>query len=75
MALRLKVPVIPILIENTDHILPRGRFLPRFGHARVTFGSPLRLQGEEDPQTLANRLQEAVKSLDAGRLDTKQFAA
>jgi 1-acyl-sn-glycerol-3-phosphate acyltransferase len=75
LALRLKVPVIPIHIENTDHILPRGCFLPRLGHARVTFGSPLQVRGEEDPQALADRLQEAIKILDAGRPDTKQFAA
>jgi long-chain acyl-CoA synthetase len=75
LALRLKVPLIPIHIENTDYILPRGRALPRFGHARVTFGKPLQLRGEEDPQALAERLQEAIKLLDAGRPDTKQFAA
>ena len=75
MALRLKVPVIPIHIKNTDHILPRGRFIPRFGHARVTFGSPLQLRGEEDPQALADRLWEAIKILDVGLSDTTPFAA
>lgn len=62
LALRLKLPVIPIHIEGTDDVLPRGRFFPHLGNARVTFGRPLPPRGE-NPQPVADQLEEAVKIL------------
>ena len=62
LALRLKVPVIPIRLEGTDRILPRGRIFPHPGRARVTFGNPLQLRGES-PQPITNLLEGSVKGL------------
>ncbi|HTW57852.1 MAG TPA: lysophospholipid acyltransferase family protein [Terriglobales bacterium] len=47
-ALELGVPVVPAYIEGTHRILPKGRFLPRFGAVTVRFGEAL---APESPKT------------------------
>lgn len=41
LALSLNVPVIPTKIDGTYKILPRGRWFPRLGSIRLTFGRPI----------------------------------
>jgi len=36
-----KVPVIPVGITNTFHILPKGKLIPRFGKADLRIGKPM----------------------------------
>jgi 1-acyl-sn-glycerol-3-phosphate acyltransferase len=40
-ALELGLPVVPAYIEGTHRILPKGRYLPRFGAVTVRFGDAL----------------------------------
>ena len=62
IAARLQVPIVPVRIEGLDRILHQTWRMARPGPARVTFGEPLRLEGE-DYRDLASRVEEAVRSL------------
>jgi long-chain acyl-CoA synthetase len=46
LASRLKVPVVPIHLEGTDRVLPRGRVIPTFGATRMAFGEPILFTGK-----------------------------
>lgn len=41
MALEAKVPVIPVVMVNTDVVMPIGRSIPRVGRVGVVIGDPL----------------------------------
>ena len=62
IAARLQVPIIPVRIEGLDRILHQSWRMARPGPARVAFGEPLRLKGE-DYRGLAGRVEKAVRSL------------
>ena len=47
IAARLRVPVIPVRIEGLDRILHQSWRMAKPGPARVAFGKPLRLEGED----------------------------
>jgi 1-acyl-sn-glycerol-3-phosphate acyltransferase len=49
LALKLKVPILPVLIEGTFDALPKGKLLPRRQTIRVAFGSVLNPL-EDQPQ-------------------------
>lgn len=57
LALLSQAPVVPIYIEGSGRILPRGRVIPRPGRIRVRFGPPLHFSstegGERKSQYLA----------------------
>lgn len=62
MAARLGVPVVPVRLRDVDRVLHHTWKVPRPGRVTVTFGAPLRLQGD-DYAALARRVEEAVRSL------------
>jgi len=41
LALKAKVPVVPLGLVNTNNILPRGKFLPRLVTFEINIGKPL----------------------------------
>jgi len=59
---RLDVPVIPVRLEGLDQVLHHSARMATPGPARVAFGAPLRLQGE-DYAALAKSVEEAVREL------------
>jgi len=59
---RLDVPVIPVRLEGLDQVLHHSARMATPGPARVAFGAPLRLQGE-DYAALAKSVEEAVRKL------------
>jgi long-chain acyl-CoA synthetase len=62
MGARLGVPIVPVRLEGLEKILhPKMRW-PKRGPARVTFGAPIRLQGEDYP-ALAKQVETAVARL------------
>ena len=63
MALRLRVPVIPIHISGLDRILPPGHIWPISGRVCVKIGPPLDLSSESDYTSAARRVEAAVRSL------------
>jgi len=62
MASCLEVPIVPVRLEGLDRVLHQTWKLPRPGRARVAFGAPLRLAGENCAD-LAKRVEEAVREL------------
>jgi long-chain acyl-CoA synthetase len=62
IASRLGVPVVPIRLEGLDRILHQKAGMATPGRARVAFGPPLRLSGD-DFAGLARQVEDAVKRL------------
>ena len=63
LAIRCKVPVVPIHLQGTGRILRKGRTLPRPSRTTVTFGDPLVAAEGENARAFAIRLQTAVAAL------------
>jgi long-chain acyl-CoA synthetase len=62
IASRLDVPVVPVRLEGLDKVLHHTWRMARPGPARVAFGAPLSLSGE-DYETLAKQVEDAVRRL------------
>ena len=62
IASKLDVPVVPVRVEGLDRILHHTWKMARPGRARVAFGEPIRLNGD-DYEALAKRVEDAVRSL------------
>jgi long-chain acyl-CoA synthetase len=58
----LGIPVVPIKISGTYHLLPHEAKYPKRGTVTVTFGEPLRFQAEE-PADIVERTRQAVERL------------
>jgi 1-acyl-sn-glycerol-3-phosphate acyltransferase len=69
LALRCGVPVVPVHVEGSRHILRKGKTLPSPATVTVTFGEPLRAEaGEGDSRgeparRLAARIEHEVAAL------------
>jgi len=64
LSIEMKVPVVPVLIDGTFRILPRGRLIPRGGRIRVFIDKPLLpSQGLEKAENLRDELLEKMVSL------------
>jgi long-chain acyl-CoA synthetase len=62
IASRLGVPIVPVRLEGVDRILHPSWKFPRRGLARVFFGAPMSLKGN-DYAALAREVESAVKGL------------
>ena len=62
IAARLDVPVVPVRLEGLDRILHHSWKFPRRGRARVLFGPPMSLQGN-DYAANAAQVEDAVRRL------------
>jgi long-chain acyl-CoA synthetase len=62
IASRLDVSVVPVRLEGLDKVLHHTWRMAQPGPARVAFGSPLTLTGE-DYEALARQVEEAVRRL------------
>jgi long-chain acyl-CoA synthetase len=62
LASRLRVPVVPVRLDGLERVLHKSAKMAVPGRARVRFGAPLRLAGE-DYAGLARRIEEAVQAL------------
>src|SRR4029453_18181691 len=70
LALRVGLPVVPVHVEGTGRIFPKGVRRPRPGRTTVTFGAPLRPAEGEDSRHFAARIEAAVAALaDESRSD------
>ena len=70
LALRVGLPVVPVHVEGTGRIFPKGVRRPRPGRTTVTFGAPLRPAEGEDSRRFAARIEAAVAALaDEARTD------
>jgi long-chain acyl-CoA synthetase len=62
IAARLDLPVVPIRLDGVDRILPINARMARPGRVRVTFGAPMRLEGD-DYGALAAQVEARVRGL------------
>ena len=69
IAARLDVPVVPVRLEGLDRILHQSWKFPQRGRARVTFGAPMSLKGN-DYAAMAARVEAAVNAW-ISRLDRR----
>lgn len=63
LAIRAKVPVVPIHLEGTRRILRKGTGRITPSTTTVTFGTPLQATHGEDPRDFAARIEKAVEVL------------
>ena len=68
LACKKKIPIIPIAIDGTYEIMPRGRLIPRFGRTiRFTVTEPIMpLEGESDTE-LAQRVHDRIAKVIAAQ--------
>lgn len=70
LAIRRGCPVIPVHLEGTGEVLPKGSGRPRPSKCTVTFGLPIVAEAGEDARRLNVRLERAVAELaDEARTD------
>lgn len=62
MVKELGIPVVPIRINGTDHVLPHEASFPKQGKVTVTFGEPLHFRYEE-PTEIVEQTRNAVERL------------
>jgi 1-acyl-sn-glycerol-3-phosphate acyltransferase len=63
LALRAGVPVVPVHLEGTRRILPRGGGKLRLSTTAVTFGAPLHALPDDDARSLAARIEAEIAVL------------
>ncbi|MEK6692598.1 MAG: AMP-binding protein [Nitrospirota bacterium] len=71
----LRVPLVPVLIEGTYEVIPRGSSWPKFGKISVTFGRPvsleeidfsLRPENMDDYEWIVLKLRESIVGMKGG---------
>lgn len=60
---RTGAPVVPVYIEGTARILPKGQSWPTRSHCAVVFGAPLQIEQDEDARAFAKRIETRVGEL------------
>lgn len=63
VAKRTGVPVVPVYVDGTGRVLPKGQNWPTRVRTAVVFGSPLRIGAGEDARAFAARIERTVDSL------------
>jgi long-chain acyl-CoA synthetase len=59
---RLNVPVVPVRLEGLEKVLHTKMKFPKRGPVRITFGAPMRLEGDDYP-ALAKRVEDTVRDM------------
>ncbi|HEU5179197.1 MAG TPA: AMP-binding protein [Candidatus Polarisedimenticolia bacterium] len=62
-ARELRMPVVPVHLEGTSHVLPERVYWPRFGKTRIVIGRPVVIDARADPAETTRRLETAVREL------------
>jgi long-chain acyl-CoA synthetase len=58
------VPVVPVVLAGTDHILPPDKLVPRRrGVVQVRFGAPMRFAADTSYTTAAQQIEDALAAL------------
>jgi 1-acyl-sn-glycerol-3-phosphate acyltransferase len=63
LATRTDRAIVPLHIDGTRRIMPKGSGRPRPGPTYVTFGRPLRPEPGGDPRVLADQLERTIAAL------------
>lgn len=64
LSIEAGVPVVPVIIQGTSQILPRGRLLPRWSRINLFFGRPLQPPSQlEEAQNFSAQIRELMIDL------------
>lgn len=63
VAKRMGVPIVPIYIDGTGTVLPKGKVWPTQAQCAVVFGDPITITEEQDPRTVAKTVEARVAEL------------
>lgn len=63
LAIRRGCPVVPVHIEGTNDVLPKGKNVPKRHACTVTFGDPLIARDGEDARAFSPRIEAAIALL------------
>ncbi len=63
LAKRSQAPVIPVYLDGTANVLPKGRSWPSRGRCAVVFGDPMQIEADENPRVFAKRVEQRVNEL------------
>ena len=74
LAARTGCPVVPIHIDGTRHILPKGTNAVRRTRTTITFGTPLSPTEDEDARRFGSRIEAAVATM-ANEVTTDWWSA
>jgi 1-acyl-sn-glycerol-3-phosphate acyltransferase len=68
LAIKAKVPVVPVAITGSYAVMPKDSILPRPGRIKIRIGAPIATSGMDHKQKheLAASLQQKVAELMAG---------
>lgn len=66
LAAQTGAPVVPVYVQGTHRLLPRGKAMPRPSAVVVHFGEPLSAAPDEGARRFNERLESAVLALAAG---------
>jgi len=63
VAKRTGAPVVPVYLDGTGTVLPKGKNWPKRSRCAVVFGNPMNIGESEDVRDYAKRIQAAVNEL------------
>jgi len=65
LAIQTQVPILPVAISGTGHILPKNGLAVSPGHAIIRYGKPIETKGltYDDRNTLLKRVETAMKTM------------
>ena len=63
LAVKSGVPVVPIYIEDTDKVLPKGSSLLQRTPVKVTFGKPIKFTPDTEYAQAAEQIMQAILAL------------
>jgi 1-acyl-sn-glycerol-3-phosphate acyltransferase len=63
LSTRAEVPVVPVYLQGTNKVLPKGKNVPKPHSTTVVFGAPMWALDGEDSRTFAARIEVAVSAL------------
>lgn len=63
LAKRSRAPVIPVYLDGTASVLPKGKNWPSRGRCAVVFGDPMTIGDDENPRVFAKRVERRVNEL------------
>lgn len=63
LTVKLACPVIPVFIEGTDKVLPRGAKFIRFHKVSVRYGRPIQIDRTKDYGAIAQDIMQGIRNL------------
>ena len=63
VAKRTGVPVVPVYLDGTGTVLPKGKNWPKRARCAVVFGKPMHNESDEDARDFSKRIQDAIDQL------------